>query len=151
MRLALLTAFLAIVSAQVCDPSQQRTLFYADEKCTQVNETMTKQYQYLPKEYYFMQSGKCSVKYPGKEWVIMTCDEKGFHEEMFQDANCTKPITYVKAGRVDFPWDACVSVPEVSKQTLRVTTTQTNFKKVGNRTLANITSPAAERFDKFFY
>lgn len=81
MRLLYLSAAaLAAVQAGVCDPSKMRSEFYTDPGCTTLNQTMTEQYQYLPRDYWFMHSGKCEVKYPGMEWVIFTCDEAGFHE-----------------------------------------------------------------------
>lgn len=74
---------------------------------------------------------------------------------MFQDDKCTVPITYVSTGRVDFPWEDCVSVPEVSPQTFRVFTTQTDFTYNWQD---NMTADAGMggqstnmKFDKYFH
>ena len=85
-----------------------------DEDCKHLNEKETKSKGSVDERTaYLFEGGQCHQVNSGQPlWVRITCDAKGFHEDIYTDATCTTKYVDDFIGDASFslPWNICKSM-----------------------------------------
>ena len=108
MKLAILTALVAAVYGEQCQPAKISYEIYKDHNCKHLDKEATEQYKEVPKIMYKNYHRGCHP-FQGKYSYRINCNDKGVHTPIYKGTHCRGYVgdEMPNGGKINYQWNTC--------------------------------------------